>query len=153
MILHLGVVDIPYSGAPSRHRRKGNVASGTQTTGDVAGWLEDKYHVMEHFYEQRQDVVVAAVEDSVQGAVESLLMGASFKIDPFGSATSKIEGEFREFLSSREIESVGYPGVPTKAAQRGVNHRLRHPYRRANPRRPSFVDTALYQASFRAWVS
>jgi hypothetical protein len=52
----------------------------------------------------------------------------------------------------QEIESMGLRGVPTKAALKGINHRLRHPYRKSNPRRPSFVDTGLYVASFRAWM-
>jgi len=52
----------------------------------------------------------------------------------------------------KEVEKLGIPGVPTKAALRGVNHRLKHPYRRRGAR-PSFVDTSLYMSSFKAWAT
>jgi hypothetical protein len=53
-ILHLGVVDIPYVDAS---RKK----SATATTGQVAGWLEDKYHPMEVFVALHgQDVILPA---------------------------------------------------------------------------------------------
>ncbi len=152
MILHLGVVDIPYAQAPRRNQRKAGTA-GTQTTGDVAGWLETRYHVMEIFVEVKREDIAADIEGALQGALESVLMGAgSFNVvDPSGAAMSAIEDRFKTFLSMKEIESVGVPGVPTMAAQRGVNHRLKHPYRR-RAARPSFVDTALYQASFKSWM-
>jgi len=47
------------------------------------------------------------------------------------------------------METLGYPGVPTRAALMGVNSRLK---KRRGKRRPSFRDTGLYQASFMAWV-
>jgi hypothetical protein len=37
------------------------------------------------------------------------------------------------------------------AALHGVSHRFKHPYAR-RARRPSFIDTGLYQNSFAAWV-
>lgn len=150
MILHLGVTDIPYAQAPRALRAKR--VSGTQTTGDVAQWIENKYGLMQAFYDANADFVSDRVADSVAGAVESMMMGAPFSIDPFGSATSKIEERFKDFLTNREAEALGISGVPTMAALRGVNHRLKRPYDRSNPRRPSFIDTALYQASFKAWV-
>lgn len=148
--LHLGVIDIPYAQAPRKYR--GKRVSGTQTTGDVAGWLETRYGVMQAFFDAKKAVVVDAIEDGLLGALENMMTGrAPLSQDPFGSATSKIDDAFKQFVSTKEVEALGIPGVPTGAAQRGVNHRLKRPYVRRQPR-PSFIDTGLYQASFKSWV-
>lgn len=150
LTLHLGVNDIPYVQPSPKDGNKGhNRPPGTQTTGDVAEWLERKYHVMEIFFELHQDEVIAALEDSVGGAFESLLMGAPPSLDAFGSGSSKIEEAFRQFLDTKEMDSLGYPGVPTKASLKGVNHRLKL---KRGVVRPSFIDTGLYEASFHAWL-
>lgn len=165
MIIHFGVIDVPYSGpadAPrrsvTRRNRDGSVesftapASGAETTGDVATWLEAEYHVMEVFLEERRPKIEAAMEKSITGAFESLVMGGPLDATPFAEGESEVGALFRAFLSERGMDSVGVPGVPTKAAKKGVNHRLKHPYAKANKERPSFIDTGLYQASFRVWV-
>lgn len=120
------------------------------TTADVARFLEDKYGVMGAFYRVHQADVIKALEDSLGGAVESLMMGR--RVEPWGRAMQAIQREFRNFISSKEAERVGIPGTPTKAALRGVSHRRKHPYSSKNPRRPSFRDTGLYMASFRSWI-
>jgi len=51
------------------------------------------------------------------------------------------------------MDQLGYPGIPTGAAEAGVNHRLLHPYAKDNPERPSFIDTGQYQADFKSWVT
>lgn len=157
MILHLGVIDVPYaeytaSNANLRRRKKPKATGLTKTTGDVAGWLEDKYHVMEVFWLENQQFIVDALSDGLQGSLESILMGAPPQLAPFGSGLSKIDDRFKQFLSQQEIEKVGIPGVPTMAARRGINHRLKRPYARSNPRRPSLIDTGLYQASEKSWI-
>lgn len=151
MILHLGVLDIPYAQAPKRYRRRNKVAAGTQTTGDVATWLENRYGVMQAFANRYEDKIGQAVEQSVLGAVDSLLMGAPATLNAFGAATSQIEDDFKQFLSSKEVETIGIPGLPSEAALRGVNHRMKRPYVKRAPR-PSLIDTGLYSASFKAWV-
>ena len=105
---------------------------------------------MQAFYRVHGDDVVKAIEQSLGGAMESLLIGR--QVDPWGSGMQLIQAAFRKFISSREAERVGIPGTPTKAAMRGVNHRLKHPYAKRNARRPSFRDSGLYMGSFRAWV-
>lgn len=140
MKLHLGVTDIPY-------------ANGKETTGDVATILEAKYHVMELFVEELgHDVIGKAFEESAKNAVEDLFSGApaaslSLTLD----ATEEIQTAFRIFIDQRELDGV-VPGVPTQAALKGVNHRLKRPSVKGNPERPSFKDTGLYQASMRAWT-
>jgi hypothetical protein len=140
--LHLGVVVQPY-------RTKSRKVKAV-TTGDVAGYLEEKYGVIAIFYRTRGTDIVKALENSMGGALESLLMGQ--RIDPYAKAMSAIQNSFKQFISSKEVERCGIAGVPTQAALLGVNHRLAHPYAKSNPRRPSFVDTGLYLSSFRAWM-
>lgn len=149
LFLHFGVIDIPYAEAPKKHARK--VKPGTQTTGDVAGWIEEKYGLFETFAELHMDDVIApALEDSIEGAFEDLLAGAPFGANIFGSAESKITEAFQVSLDKREYDGL-IDGVATAAAERGVNHRLKRPYRKRAPR-PSFIDTGLLQVNSRAWV-
>lgn len=150
--LHLGVADVPYGPPPSKGKKKPPKSTGI-TTGDVAEILEAKYHVMRIFFEMHDEEVINYLGDGLKDALEALFSGAPISLDPFGEGCSKIEDRFKQFLSQREMERLGYPGVPTKAAIKGVNHRFRHPYASANMRRPSFIDTGQYQASFKAWVT
>ena len=140
MILHLGVAVLPYA------------SPGRQTTGDVAGWLESKYGVMGKFYERHEQDVANDLAESVKNAAEAMMMGAPATLDPFGAATSQIETRFKQFLSNKEMDALGVPGVPTAASLKGVSHRFKRPYVRRGPR-PSFVDTGTYQSSFKAWLS
>lgn len=171
-IIHLGVVDVAYSAAPAisvkaqsnkttLRRRKSKKpqpapktsASGSfKTTGDVADILEAKYHVMEIFFELHENFIIGELKTSMEGALQNLALGAPpGSISLTAEAQSSIENDFRMFLGLREMDGLGYPGVPTQAALDGVSHRFLHPYaKRAS--RPSFIDTGLYQASFRAWV-
>lgn len=137
MILHLGVVDVPY------------VDEGGKTTGDIAEILEAKYHVMGIFYEQHKEDIARALEVSVQGALENLLLGSPIGSNSLGSAESEIKHLFSRFLESKEMDTLGYPGVPTQASLKGVSHRFK---RKRGPVRPSFIDTGLYETNFAAWV-
>lgn len=158
--LHLGVIEQPYTSYDGGRRaanpkRRGKKAvqaakrsTRTVTTGDVAEWLEERYHVMEVFYES-DGGALPLLKQSLRDALEDILMGAPVGANPFLGATSEIQARFKRFISDREMEFMGIPGVPTAAALAGLNSRLK---RRRGPRRPSFRDTGLYQASFMAWV-
>ena len=135
-IIHLGVVDIPYT-------------EGTQTTGDVAEQLEDKYHIFQVFYEQHKEDVATDLESSLAGQLENMMAGSPPPNKPFGSAESAIEDRMKRFLSEGEMEKLGYPGVPTGAALRGVNSRLK--IKKGAPR-VSFIDTGLLESSMVCWV-
>jgi hypothetical protein len=166
-ILHLGVIDIAYIApqptgpqrkAPKRVPKKPRAKIHARwrakyanlTTGDVAEILEAKYHIFQNFYQIHEQDVANDVTDSMQGAVESYLMGAPLNLNPFGSATSSIENRMKQFLANSEMEKIGFPGVPTQAALEGFNPRFKNP--RTGVRRPSFIATGLLQASMTAWV-
>ena len=136
--LFLGVIDVPYLDAEGK------------TTGDVAEILEKKYHVMEIFAETHGQQIADHLAEGMGGALESLMMGGPTDLTKaMGGATSKIADDMKQFIASGEMETLGYPGVPTKAALAGVNHRLK---KKRGPRRVSFVDTGQYQASMTDWV-
>lgn len=136
MILHLGVVDIPYT-------------DEGVTTGEVAETLEENYEVMGGFVELNKLFIAQSLESSLAGTLENLLIGGTVPESPFNSGTQKIEQRFREFLDHEEITQLGRPGVPTKAALMGKSARFKKGF---GPRRPSFIDTGLYQSSFKTWV-
>ncbi|MHB1310543.1 MAG: hypothetical protein ACYC3L_00905 [Gemmatimonadaceae bacterium] len=141
MKLVLGVLDVAYSDAGS---------SGATTTGDVAKILEDRYHVMETFYESRRQQVGEWLADSVADAIDGLVKGRNVK--PTFDAEQKIEASFRAYLSANEWSGIVPLTQQITAAQMGVSHRKKHPYASKNKERPAFIDTGLYQASFRAWI-
>ena len=138
--IHLGVFDVPYVDA------KGI------TTGDVAEILEAKYHVMEVFAEVHAEDIAASLANAVEGSIETLLMGGSFQAVQASmlGGLSDVDDKFKQFLSQGEMERLGYPGVPTKAALDRQSSRFKK--KRGPNRRPSFIDTGQYQASFHSWV-
>lgn len=146
--LHLGVLVQPYR---ARGKLKSGKVAAPVDTGQVAQWLEKRYGAMAAFVRVKENLIVGSIEQSVENAIEVLLKTGR-AIPAFSEGTGAIESAFRDFIDSQEVERVGIPGLPSQAALRGVNHRLAHPYRSSNPRRPSLKDTGLYARSFRAWV-
>lgn len=153
MIIHLGVTDIPYVETlpppKGKARKTQRALSGTQTTGDVAGWLEDRYHVMENFIQLHGEEIAAALEDGLAGAIETMLIGGPTPPDLIASGADKIEEAFRRMIDSKELDALGYPGIPTRASVIGIRRRFKS---RRDPGRPSFQDTGLYEASFKVWA-
>lgn len=139
--LHLGVNDVPYT--------KYNLG---KTTGDVAQILEAKYGIMAAFVSIREGAILNAIEGGIAKTLETALIrgGRLPKGGPLAGAMSAIEHDFKQALAMQMLDGK-IPGVPTAAALRGVSHRFKRPYVR-RPQRPSFIDTGLYQSSFRAWV-
>ncbi|HEV2303153.1 MAG TPA: hypothetical protein VGR91_16420 [Stellaceae bacterium] len=166
MKLILGVLDMPYHReitAQERHaaRRRAHRRMPTrhpattgsyQTTGNVAEILEHRYSLFSLFATFRGQDLADRIAEAMAGRLDSVLSNAppGERLFPEG-ALSAIESDFREFIDRRELDGRA-SGVPTKAALRGVNHRLAHPYAKSNPSRPSFWDTGLMEQSFRAWV-
>lgn len=135
MKLHLGVVDIPYE-------------EGGKTTGDVAELLENRYHVMEIFYTERQQKIGDWLAEAIGNQLADVIGGAPVSHDPFMEAEEDIRASFQEFIETEEIARIN-PETPTQAAVEGRTKRRKN---QQGPRRPSFVDTGAYVASMRAWV-
>ena len=141
MKLILGVIDQPYDN---------NDGEKSTTTGKVAQLLEDKYHVMETFYEANRQEVADMAAESLLGALENLELGGPVDADPFLDLTQDVTASFKKFLSTGQIEQLGIPGVPTQASLLRKSSRFKSG--KAGKGRPSFIDTGLYQASFVSWV-
>jgi hypothetical protein len=164
-VLNLGVIDFPYvdydkptvkkrpsaKGVKGKATRpKGKAATNTVSTGDVAEFLEAKYHIMEHFFQENENKIRTSLFENMKDNFENQLRGAPDLSDvAFLAISSQIESDFKLWLSQADIEQLGYPGIPTKAALMGVNHRLKGG---KGARRPSFIDTGQFQAAFKTWV-
>ena len=139
--LHLGVLDQPYD-----NEKK------PMTTYQVAEFLEEKYGIMQAWWDNHGEEVAEKMEVGVQSAIDAVMENRRQANDPFGSAMNFAEHSFKNFLSSMEAERVGIPGTPTKAALRGVRHRKKGYKAVIGPRRPSFIDSGMYEANFKAWI-
>jgi hypothetical protein len=139
LMLHLGVLDVPYAD------------QGSKTTHEVAQILERRYHVMEVFYNINEAGLAERLEGPLVEYLEARLEGRVPDEQPMRDAEQWLEERFRDFLSMREMDDLGIPGVPTEAARMGYSHRFKQ-YRKKRAPRPSFIDTGLYQNVFRAWM-
>ena len=150
MIIHLGVNDVPYDYRPEGQKSSTGRRQAT-STGDVAEILETKYGVMQFFWDRHQAEVVSELRNSIEGALETLIMGGpSLRGSPAAAGGSEVEVMFQRFLDAKEMDGQ-VTGVPTAASLAGVNHRFKR--RKQGSPRPSFVDTGLYQSNFRCWVT
>ena len=143
--LVLGVVDVPYSDGNVKSEK----SSSPTTTVDVAQILEEKYGIMQAFYDAHKVDITQSLVNSAEGALENIFTGGQV-VDPFAEAGQFVQSEFRTFLMTAEIESMGVPGVPTQASIK--RRSLRFKNKVASGPRPSFIDTGTYEMSMRAWV-
>ncbi|MDN7611266.1 hypothetical protein [Burkholderia cepacia] len=147
MIINLGVVEQTYRNTNSTDGDAGAAVN----TAEVARILEDEYGVMQTFVDLHRDDITASLAQAVADSLDDQMMGLPGSGDVYQEAMEEIQSAFRLFLDNEEYPAQAFPQVPTQAALDGVNHRLKHPYAQDNLPRPSFVDTGLFQASFRAW--
>jgi len=137
----------PYKARP-RVREGAGVQSGEQSTGDVATWLENKYHVFEVFYELHKDEIHELIASGYEEELNALLSGratANVNYVPMQQSMDEIYRMFQIFIDTKEMDALGIPGVPTEASLLGVNHALKI---KRGPVRPSFKDTGLYRNAF-----
>ncbi len=139
--LHFGVIDQLY-----KDEENGIV----KTTGQVATELELKYHVMEVFFDKYEKEIEEILEAEMTSQFEQLLSGKrplELIINTF-----KIEELFKKYLSRDEWQKI--TGRIIQTALQGVSKRFKDRFNLKKKRgpRPAFIDTGLYQASFKAWI-
>lgn len=140
--LHLGMEPVVYS----------SVGEKTDLdTADVAQFLENKYGVMQAFFDIHGQEIADKMAHGVEAALENLMSGVSANIDPFGQAMAEAEKMFVQYIDAEEIASTGVSGVPTTAALEGMTLRKKKKYKGA--RRPSFYLSGLYRNNFKMWVT
>ena len=139
MKLHLGVRDVP-------HDQLG--------TGDLAQILEQEYGVFAGYVELHGQDIMKSLLGGIDTAMKEIGAGNTAvltgEFDIFGQATFEIAKGFQEYLNLEEIAQLGRPGVPTKAALQGIRSHKKN--KGSGERRPSFIDTGIYQNSAAAWV-
>lgn len=133
--LHLGVIDIPYEDEDT-------------TTGDVAEFLEEKYQIMQTFFDRYGREIADMMSNDLAGGLENIMAGAPMPRDPLAESMSQVHNLFVAFLDNEEMN--GMTGVPTLRALEGISKRFKE--KKGEPR-PSFIDTGMYQAAMRSWVS
>lgn len=140
MNLNLGVVDVSYVDG-----------DGTTTTGDVAGYLENQYHVMRIFLEENGDFIHERITNSVVGAIESIEQGKRVPRLDLKPAMGDIEERFRDALDSGELHDV----LPAsqKVSDATLKTNLRKKIVNQDEMRQAFIRSGLFQSSFRAWIS
>jgi len=132
---HLGVIDVPYE-------------DENTTTGDVAEYLEEKYQIMQTFFDRYSNDIADLMANDMAASLENMMAGAPPAKDPLAESMSRIHDLFVAFLDNTEMN--GLPGVPTRRSLEGISRRFKN---KKGPPRPSFIDTGTYQAAMRAWVS
>ncbi|MHB8914741.1 MAG: hypothetical protein ACYC4K_02890 [Thiobacillus sp.] len=136
MIVHLGVLDVAYADG-----------DGTTTTGDVAEILEANYGVMRTFLELHESEIGDELAGHMMGLLENAKIGAPLPVGDIHF--QKIAAKFRTYLDLGEWQNTS--GQATQAAEAGASKRKK--YKKYDGPRKSFIDTGLYQQSFRVWVS
>ena len=139
------------------------------TTYTVGQQLEENYGLFTAFYNDKENKIASLIEEDVVAAMQSYAQGNGFPKSVFGDSTGEIDIMFKTFLSSMEAERVLAPGkeglpVPTQAALEGKSLRLKggkklrkvkkgQEYERVyGNRRPSFIDSGVFEASFKSWI-
>ncbi|RDT57387.1 hypothetical protein DXF87_22730, partial [Enterobacter roggenkampii] len=74
---HLGVIDVPYE-------------DENTTTGDVAEYLEEKYQIMQTFFDRYSNDIADLMAKDMAEQLENLIAGFPPQSDPFRQSMSQI---------------------------------------------------------------
>ena len=141
--LHLGVIDVAYSDPDNK---------SLSTTGEVAEVLEERFEVIGTFYELYGQKIADEIASVMASEINAMAKGEPLGNLPIQKAMEKIRTWFSNYLDQGEWEAS--TGIKIGVAQEGVSHRFKDARNLAGKRgsRPAFVDTGLFQASFRSWM-
>ncbi|SYP56946.1 Uncharacterised protein [Klebsiella pneumoniae] len=90
---HLGVIDIPYEDEDT-------------TTGDVAEYLEEKYQIMQTFFDRYGNDIADLMSKDLAASLENMFAGAPPAKDPLAESMSKVHDLFVGFLCGEVIVSA-----------------------------------------------
>jgi uncharacterized protein YabN with tetrapyrrole methylase and pyrophosphatase domain len=159
VVLHMGFLNTPYTkktmqapmAAAKAHEKKPRRGfTATKTAEQVSNILEAKYNILEVFTEIHKDEIMELVTGSfakvaIQNLSERRKLASDRMARYMKPKTTEIEKMFRRFLDQEEMN--GHGNVPVEAAIMG-----KVTGRKSRAARPSFINTGVYRASFRAWV-
>ena len=138
---------------------------------DIDSWqlgveLETRYGLFSNFYKLHQKDINTDIENALNLATKALIEGKTPEraMAYFSSAGDAITHKLHNFISLREIENMGIPGVPTQAALEGLTLRTKTgkvikrvrkgmKYKQViGERRPSFMYSGVFESSLKAWI-
>jgi hypothetical protein len=153
MKLHLGVKDFPYGHAHGSH------GNANVTTGDVAGFIENKYGVMQEFFTLHDVEIAQKIAETLADSLADYLKGIPINEKNVNDEISKdLKGMFTKAIEGYEFDGK-IEGVATQDSLGGVNQRKKKRKNAKNKAtgkreiRPSFYDTHTYVNSFEAWLN
>ena len=123
---------------------------GGMTTGEVAEILEKKYDVMGVFVQLHKKAILDDVSNTFLMMLKRYMATGQAWGNHSEFPLERTDAAFRDYLGRDEWQRE--TGKVIMAARKGVNHRKKHPYAKANGPRPAFIDTGLYRRSFRAFL-
>ncbi len=133
----LGVLEVAYTDE-----------EGGTTTGEVAEILEKKYDVMGTFVDAHAD----KIKDDVASVYVLFLNNYLKTGETWGGhkefPLEKVDAEFKDYLDRDEWQRI--TGRTIMAAALGLSSRKKD--KQYSGPRPAFIDTRLYQRSFRAFL-
>jgi hypothetical protein len=142
--LKLGVIDVP--------EPNGNTSYGVGTI------LEKKYTLFSSYVEMHHKDIEHQLCEAIVGAFETFQATGHVAKKPFDAAGQELTLGLKQFIYKEELAGK-VAGVPTQAALEGVTTRKvgrgkRAKFKRTKTgvRRPSFIDSGIFEASTKVWI-
>jgi hypothetical protein len=148
--LKLGVIEVPEPGGLSSY--------------ELGKILEEKYTLFSSFVDIHHGDIEHELCEAVAGAFETFQATGHVAKQPFDSAGQQITKQLKEFIYKEELAGK-VAGVPTQAALEGLSTRTMsgktprkvrkgQKFKRVKTgvRRPSFIDTGIFEASTKVWI-
>lgn len=144
MKLKLGVIDVP--------EPNGNTSYG------VGKILEEKYTLFSSYVEMHHKDIEHELCEAIVGAFETFQATGYVAKKPFDAAGQELTLGLKQFIYKEELAGK-VAGVPTQAALEGITTRKvgrgkKSKFKRTKTgvRRPSFIDSGIFEASTKVWI-
>jgi len=126
--------------------------------------LEEKYTLFSAFVDIHQQEISNQLSESLAGAMETFLATGNMPKNPFNAAGEELTLSLKKYIYTEELAGK-VAGVPTQAALEGISTRTmngKNPRKvkggqkfkrvKTGVRRPSFIDTGIFEASTKVWI-
>ena len=144
MKLKLGVVEVPEPGGITSY--------------GLGKILEEKYTLFSSYVEMHHKDIENELCEALVGAFETYQATGHIAKQPFDAAGQELSLGLKQFIYKEELAGK-VAGVPTQAALEGVTTRKvgrgkKSKFKRTKTgvRRPSFIDSGIFEASTKVWI-
>lgn len=148
--LKLGVVEVPEPGGITSY--------------GLGKILEEKYTLFSSYVDMHKKDIEHELCEALVGAFETYQATGHIAKQPFDAAGQELSLGLKKFIYEEELAGK-VSGVPTQAALEGISTRTMNgkvPKKvrggqkfkkvRTGVRRPSFIDTGIFEASTKVWI-